>query len=130
MGASTGTIQVTGLYNGGAAWVLGFSRDYRVYIRIISLGLSGTVYMGLYRANVGEHPLIMLATGFGVTAVKFIGPPPSGRGVVPPASGITPHAEGILFEYSQPQGDQLKLLLPLVVRDLFDHPAPHAPSLS
>ena len=34
---------------------------------------------------------------------------------LPSASGITPHAEGILFEHSQPQGDQLKLLLPLVL---------------
>ena len=31
------------------------------------------------------------------------------------ASGITLHAEGILFEHLQPQGNQLKLLLPLVL---------------
>ena len=53
-----------------------------------------------------------------------------------PASGISPHAKGTLFEYLQPQGHQLNVFLPLVSLPvlrmcacLFDHPSPYAPSL-
>ena len=51
--------------------------------------------------------------------------------------GISPNAKGTLFEYLQPQGHQLNVLLPLVSLQvlcacarLFDHPSPNAPSLS
>ena len=63
--------------------------------------------------------------------------PPFGRRGMPSASGISPHAKGTLFEYLQPQGHQLNVLLPLVSLPvlcvcacLFDHPSPYAPSLS
>ena len=84
---------------------LGCGEDASVCVsKARHVGLSFCCLHGLVKWN---------TLGLARKSCLFVRALPFGRRGMPSASGISPHAKGTLFEYLQPQGRQLNVLLPL-----------------